>query len=214
MAQDRMNMTVPGRKYRRKKRITRTPPSLKVAKLQSQVRKISKTLKQNVEVKNNDSSFPNTAIDWNGLLTTPIFAPTVGDTRSTRTGAQVSITGGEIRYRVSSSAVAAASIRVLLVIDKEGTGTALSEYFDTAGVFGTPTAPLAFFDRDRRANFKVVYDKLHEFDYQTGNLQQYAKIKIPKMQVQFDDASTTVRKNALRVILVSDITTAGKPSRI
>jgi len=52
--------------------------------------------------------------------------------------AQVSITGGEIRYRVSSSAVAAASIRVLLVIDKEGTGTALSEYFDTAGVFGTP----------------------------------------------------------------------------
>jgi len=132
MAQDRMNMTVPGRKYRRKKRITRTPPSLKVAKLQSQVRKISKTLKQNVEVKNNDSSFPNTAIDWNGLLTTPIFAPTVGDTRSTRTGAQVSITGGEIRYRVSSSAVAAASIRVLLVIDKEGTGTALSEYFDTA----------------------------------------------------------------------------------
>jgi len=51
MAQDRMNMTVPGRKYRRKKRITRTPPSLKVAKLQSQVRKISKTLKQNVEVK-------------------------------------------------------------------------------------------------------------------------------------------------------------------
>jgi len=166
-------------------------------------------LKQNVEVKNNDSSFPNTAIDWNGLLTTPIFAPTVGDTRSTRTGAQVSITGGEIRYRVSSSAVAAASIRVLLVIDKEGTGTALSEYFDTAGVFGTPTAPLAFFDRDRRANFKVVYDKLHEFDYQTGNLQQYAKIKIPKMQVQFDDASTTVRKNALRVILVSDITTAG-----
>jgi len=175
MAQDRMNMTVPGRKYRRKKRITRTPPSLKVAKLQSQVRKISKTLKQNVEVKNNDSSFPNTAIDWNGLLTTPIFAPTVGDTRSTRTGAQVSITGGEIRYRVSSSAVAAASIRVLLVIDKEGTGTALSEYFDTAGVFGTPTAPLAFFDRDRRANFKVVYDKLHEFDYQTGNLQQKLK---------------------------------------
>jgi len=52
--------------------------------------------------------FRNTAIDWNGLLTTPIFAPTVGDTRSTRTGAQVSITGGEIRYRVSSSAVAAA----------------------------------------------------------------------------------------------------------
>jgi len=84
MAQDRMNMTVPGRKYRRKKRITRTPPSLKVAKLQSQVRKISKTLKQNVEVKNNDSSFPNTAIDWNGLLTTPIFFYPTSTTREPR----------------------------------------------------------------------------------------------------------------------------------
>lgn len=208
---DRMRMSGPKgqpRKGRPRKSRPRTTKN-KVRKLQTQVRKISKTLKQNVEVKNNDSSFPNTAIDWNGLITTPIFAPTVGDTRATRTGAQVTVTGGQIKYRVSSSTLSAGSIRVLLVLDKEGAGTALTDYFNTVGVFGTPTAPLAFFDRDRRAQFKVLYDKLHEFDYATGNLQQYDKIKIPKFQVQFDDASTTIRKNALRVILVSDITVAG-----
>jgi len=191
-----------------KKKFKKMPKSTegKLSKLQKEVSSIKKEMKQEVEIKNYDAEFATAGVSYSGTITTPLTPISQGVGGGARVGSQVDVTGIDLRYRVQCNNLAANQfIRVLLVLDIPGDNTAVVDFL-YSGTVGTAYAPLGFYNRDNRANFKVLYDKIHEFDYANGNIQAIERVSIPKKyQVQFDDASTTITHNALRLLFISNV---------
>ena len=59
------------------------------------------------------------------------------------------------------------------------------------------------------------YDKLHDFDYATGDFQVYEKVNLRENHItKFVDDSALVTENAIRVFAISDqpLAAAARPS--
>lgn len=199
----------PRKTYRKKRTWRPKKDHGKIQKLQKEVSAIKRSLKQDVEVKNYDATFASTLIDWNGALTTNMFAPTAGTGQTGRIGVDCTITGMEFRFTATANATAASTLRVLLVVDKKNALTAVNTFLQPS-LLGTPGAPLAFYNRNFRNDFTVLYDKVIDFDYSTGNTSHNFVAKSnKKIKVVFDNTSALCNEGAIKLVFVSNITAAG-----
>lgn len=180
-------------------------------------KKVSKMEKENKpEVKNLYTFASATGYDNNGQILVPINAGIAqGTDVSGRVGRDVRCAGIDFRYQVYASvATANAAIRVIMYIDKDNSNTAISDllYAGVGYSIGTDRAPMSFYNRNNRGTFTILYDKLHEFDLNSGSLQQYEHVKLKTNHVtRFIDNTTTITENAIRIALISDKAISGLP---
>jgi len=93
----------------------------------------------------------------------PLYS-TTGITRSQRIGSDIAVKGIDFRYRVTAGSTGASqAIRVILLASKENTTAAVADVLETS-YLGTVHAPYAFFNRDKRSDFTILHDQIHEFD--------------------------------------------------
>lgn len=209
--------TIVRKKSHRRKSMRPKTEKGKVMKLASDVSRLKKQLVQEVEKKNLYLNFPITQIDWNGSITTPLNVPTQGADTDARIGRSITCSGIDFRYRVGCNTNAPLAygnaIRVIVVLDRDASLTATSDllYDGVAGfTVGTTRAPLSFYNRNNRSQFKILYDKIHDFDNGEGDLQAYEFVKIKtNHKTTFVDNGNVVSENALRVFVISDVAPAG-----
>lgn len=181
-------------------------------KLKKDVSMLKKQVISNVEVKNDYISFPLQQIDWDGAITTPVQTISQGVDVDARIGRSLRCKGIDFRYHVGANnnnpTFTGNAIRVVVVLDHDASLTQTSDlmYNGLAGfTVGTSRAPLSFYNRNNRPQFTILHDKIHEFDYASGNLQQYEKVTLKtKHKVTYVDNSTLVAENAIRVFMISD----------
>jgi len=184
--------------------------------LKKDVRMLKKKVINDVELKNDYINFSLAQIDWGGAMTTPVNAITQGVDVDARIGRNLTCAGVDFRYHVSantdSPTFVGNAIRVIVVLDHDASLTQPADllYNGLAGfTVGTSRAPLSFYNRNNRSQFTILHDKIHEFDYASGNLQQYEKVILKtKHKVTFVDNTNVISKNALRVFMISDKATA------
>lgn len=198
---DRLSMGEP--KYKKK---PYKKGKLSLKKLAKELGSVKKQMKEEVEVKSFDGVMAITGGDWSGQITTSLFAPQQGVTRVMRIGNSVNVTGIDFRYAVQAGITTAnQAIRVILLRSKENTTGSVANVLETS-YLGTVHAPYAFFNRDKRGDFEILHDETHEFDLNSGSLQQWNRKKIKKQfKVEFAASGTNIETNALYCIFVSNV---------
>jgi len=199
------------RQKRHRKRGRR--PKNKVSKLVRDVAKIKKELITDIERKNLYINFGPLAIDNSGTMSVVANSVTQGDGVAERIGRSIKCSGIDFRYHVTAnSAATAASMRVIVILDKTNALVQAADIlYNGAGfTLGTSRACMSFYNRNNRNDFVVLYDKLHDFDFATGDFQVYEKINIKNHHTtKFVDDSALVAENAIRVFCISDQPLAG-----
>lgn len=201
MAQDR---TYLGGRKARKPRRSKKPTTVKA--LAKVVSNLKREMDDKIELKSYDGVLATTSFNWSGAITTGLCVPSQGVGRSARVGSQIHCVAMDIRYHVQPGIVTTnQAIRVIIFIDRESTVSAVTDVLETA-YLGTSAAPLAFFDRDRRHDFIILHDMVHEFDLDTGNMQQWIRKRIPlKLKVQFDDGTALIQAGNIKALAVSNV---------
>jgi len=181
---------------------------LTLKKLAKEVSSVKKQLNEDVELKSFDGVLALTIADWLGQISTGLCTPQQGITRSQRIGSDIAVKGIDFRYRVTAGSTGASqAIRVILLASKENTTAAVADVLETS-YLGTVHAPYAFFNRDKRSDFTILHDQIHEFDLSSGNMQQWVRKKIDKkFKISFSGATTNVEANQLHVIFISNVST-------
>jgi len=197
----------------RKPRKKAMKPKNKVAKLSRDVAKIKKELATDIERKNLYVNFGPLAIDNSGTMSAVSNSITQGDGVAERIGRAVKCSGMDFRYHVTAnSAVTAASMRVIVILDKTNALVQAADilYAGAGFTLGTSRACMSFYNRNNRNDFVVLYDKLHDFDFSTGDFQAYEKVNIKSNHItKYVDDSALVTENAIRVFCISDQPLAG-----
>jgi len=176
----------------------------------SRVKKLEKKVKQiDPEVKHHyrtpeDIVFPNyspgtlynlTAIDQG-------FGPTQ------RIGNQVRAVSISVRYKIYvSPGNNSQSCRVIFFIDNANTLTAANQILKNVGTVNAVNSP---FNDEDKTNFKVLSDKTYPLVAFGGapsgiTARFYKKLNIP---VHFEDTTSTVFKNMIKMLLISDVATS------
>jgi len=198
---------------RQKKAKKKGRPKNKVTKLAQDVAMLKKELISDVEKKNLYISFAASVVDSNGLMSGVVNSVTQGDGVEERIGRAIKCSGIDFRYHLTAnSAVTAAALRVIVIIDKTNSITTAADllYAGAGFTLGTSRAPMSFYNRNNRETFTILYDKLHDFDYATGDFQVYEKVNIKNPHItKFVDDSALVTENAIRVFAISDQPSAG-----
>lgn len=97
------------------------------------------------------------------------------------------------------------SIRCIVFRDVSNTQTLASQVLDFNG---TVNAVNANYNDEERTRFKIVYDKAFNLSNFAGGKPDF-RIHINKklnFNIDYEDSSTTVNKNNLKMLLISDIT--------
>lgn len=183
-------------------------PKNKVTRLAKDVAMLKKELITEVERKNLYVSFAPTLIDDSGVMSAVANSITQGDGVFERIGRAVKCSGIDFRYHITAnSAVTAAAMRVIVVLDRDNALTTTADLLYASGGFtvGTSRAPMSYYNRNNRNTFTILYDKLHDFDYASGDFQVYEKVNIREDHIcKFVDDSALVTENAIRVFMISD----------
>jgi len=198
---DRVSMGQP--KYKNKKS-RRGKLSLK--KLAREVSSVKKQIKEEIEVKSYDGVTGTTPANWSGLISTGLCLPQQGDAYTMRIGDKITVTGMDLRYAVQPGVTNVnQAIRVIILVSRENTTSAVSDVLESS-YLGTVHAPYAFFNRHKRQDFRILHDQTHEFDLNSGNMQQWIRKKIKvRFPIVFDAGAQTVQQNQLRYIVVSNV---------
>lgn len=169
----------------------------------------------NVEKKYRDYSQISAAINWSGSTFSSFCLPAQGDGVSERVGDSIKVTSCKIRCRLVGSGSGTGNlVRFIVFWDKEGTVGGPSDVLDTTGSVSTP---LEYYIKDRMHEFQVLADRVYTINsdqsayrYITFN---FYKKNINK-HIKFTEGATTVEKNQLKMIVVSDEDPAGAPPRL
>jgi len=195
------------------KKGNKKPKSLtgKVMKISHELSKLRKDTKP--EIKSALSRLVYTQFDSNGQVIIPINAAIAqGTDIGGRIGRDVQCHGIDFRYYVRSVATTkSTSIRVIVYIDKDNSNTAVSDVLNALAAFtiGNELAPLSFYNRNNRNTFKILYDRIHDFDFASGDLQASVQVNLKTDHItKFIDNSTTITENAVRVLCISSETAA------
>lgn len=183
---------------------------VQVKQVKRQVAKIKKELKQDTEIKSFDGRLLGlTQMGWDFLGIYNLFAPPqslagMSAPSGGRVGDKVWMTGMDLRYKVNNTSTSILSLcRVVVLVDHDN-ALAGSGMFDTATILATTQAPYAFYLRQNRDRFRVLYDVTHTLDV-TENAQYFERknIKID-MPCVFVPGSTAITNNAIKIIFISD----------
>lgn len=169
----------------------------------------------NVEKKYRDYSQGSTAIDWNGSTFSSFCLPAQGDSANERVGDSIKVTSSKIRIKLVGAGTGTGNlVRFIVFWDKEGTITGPSDVLNNIGGGETP---LEFYLKNRMHEYQVLADRVYTinsdvsaFRYITYN---FYKRNINK-HIKFTEGLTTVEKNQLKMIVISDEDPTGSPPRI
>lgn len=160
----------------------------------------------NVEYKYFDSAASLAVQTWNGGLSS-LCLPAQGVGALQRTGDSIKMKTLTLRYAWERNPLGINNevCRIVIFIDKENSITLGSQYFTA---IGTVNAPFQSKNPDNKYDTKVLYDKLHYVD-------TYRPVTVKSLVINIDEhchfniGTTTVDKNALKMLLISQTATNG-----
>jgi len=190
----------------------------KVTRLAKDVAMLKKELISDVERKNLYISFAATQIDNNGTMSAVANSIIQGDGIYERIGRAVKCSGIDFRYHLTAnSPTVAAAMRVIVILDKTNSISTSADllHADPTFTLGNSRACMSYYNRNNRETFTVLYDKMHDFDYATGDFQVYERVSLRENHVtKFVDDSALITENAIRVFAISDqgLASAARPT--
>lgn len=200
----------PGAKSRKSRLRPKTLKG-KVARLESKVKNLVKDVDK-IEAKNQDAAIAATTFNWTGTLSNLVnIGQGVGVGQ--RNGDEIQWAGVDFRYHVyQTNASIVTMVRVILLMDFNNQLTNTSDFLSSTG---GALACMSLFNRQNRAKFKVLYDKTHVLD-QYDTAQSYVHVNIPakklKGTTEFQTGTSTVSKNMLKILYISNISVTTLPT--
>jgi len=180
-----------------------------LAVVKKDVSKVKRAMNSEVEIKDTPSTQAATTVDYNGTIFN-LWNLAQGDAHNERVGDSITINGVDFRFRVGGTTASALGvIRVIMFIDKEG--TAVTTAAEVLATTGSQLAPLSFYNREYRARYKVLYDRAFTSDDIQDEQDLVRFVYKKPFKVVFAPAVTTIRKNAVKLLVISNQTGAPSP---
>lgn len=154
-----------------------------------------------------DTDFSFNNLDFNMAMspsgTGGVFNIQPGTTNHTRVGREVYVTSVEVNMFIeagSSVALAQQPVRIICILDKRNTITAVNDVLVSVG---NPVSIISHYLKSKRNDYIVKHDKSHVLDVgKQTSFFSYLKIKINK-KVIFDQTNT-ITQNNFRIIFMGD----------
>ena len=160
----------------------------------------------NAEYKYYDVS-PSLAIasTYNGYITGPLCAPPQGTDVESRTGDSIKMVNMTLRMIINYNGSNYENVRVIVFLDKENSITNVSDYLDTVG---TATSVLSPKNQINQYDSKTLMDETYAI---SANSPQAIIKKVFKLELHehFQASTTTVKNNAIKMIIVGQQPSGG-----
>lgn len=187
------------------KRTQKTTKKHTLKAVEAKVNKITRLY--GPEIKYQDVNIgTGTAVDYNGTFLT-YNAIGQGDTGLTRDGDQLKNVRLDLNFIFSLATTNVASLMRLVVIwDKENTISATNGLLS---IVGGLSSPISQYSQEYRKNYQVLYDKAYTLDATNkSNVIVKKSINLRDKLTVYNAGSSTIRKGALKVLLISSIAAA------
>ena len=145
------------------------------------------------------------ASTYNGYITGPLCAPPQGTDVESRTGDSIKMVNMTLRMIINYNGANYENIRVIIVHDKENSIVNVSDFLD---ITGTSMAILSPKNQINQYDSKTILDKTYGV---SGNRPQVIIEKVIKldMHTHFQASTTTVKNNAIKLIVIGQQPTGG-----
>jgi len=143
--------------------------------------------------------------NYNGYLTGALCAPPQGVDVESRTGDSIKMVNMTLRMVINYNGTNYENVRVIIFLDKENSVTAVGDYLD---VIGTATAVLSPKNQINQYDSKTIMDRTYAL---SQNRPQIIIKKVFKLNIHqhFSASTTTVKNNAIKMIVVGQQVTSG-----
>lgn len=189
----------------RVKRARRTRHKRTRADVAKRLKRVERKVNQNMpELKYTNLVLDPANTSYDGALYS-LFAPAQGDTDISRDGDELRVQGFQLRW-FFNSAVTSCAARVIVFIDKQNYMSSVTDVLEsgTIGVARTSGAVNAQFVHDYKDRITVLSDKTYHFSANgTNTLAPKRFYKMRGMRMRFVAGTTTVEKNAIKMIVIS-----------
>ena len=200
----------PKRRYRRRRRYGRRPPTYKkpvryqVADMAYSGYKLAKKIAKwvNIEFKTHtETQSSNLDIDYDGTIIT-LNDVAQGDTSLTRDGDSIKCQSMDLNVQLACDTVSCVG-RVIVFHDKQNTVSSATDLIDVAG---TAMAPHGFKEWDHRFKTQVLWDSgpIHMIVSTDKAIKQLRKKIELNLHTQFDSGTTTIESGAIKMLLISN----------
>lgn len=184
------------------------------ADVAKRLKRVERKVNQNMpELKYSNTLLDPTTTSYDGALY-QLFAPAQGDTDLTRDGDEIRVQGFMLRW-FFNSAVTSCGVRVVVFIDKQNYMAAVTDVFEsgTLGVARTSGSLNAQYVHDFKDRITVLSDKTYHFSANgTNTLAPKRFYKMRGMRMRFVAGTSTLEKNALKMIVISSSAAGSTPN--
>ena len=145
------------------------------------------------------------ASTYSGYITGPLCAPPQGVDVESRTGDSIKMVNMTLRMLLQYNGTNFENVRVIVFIDKENTITNVSDYLDTIGTTSSVLSPK---NQVNQYDSKTIMDKTFAI---SANRPQAIIQKVFKLNLHehFQASTTTVKNNAIKMIVIGQQPSAG-----
>ncbi len=196
-------------KYKKKNQFARYVPSLTTAHKALQIALATKKL-LNVEHKTIDSAAIFQTVSASGFII-PLTNTQQGTTSVSRDGDQIKVTSIYWKYWLSFNTAASFSfVRCMLIQDKQTNSAQFTAADVLNDVSSGNVAIVSPLNLDNKYRFKVLYDKVHKLNDNSGNLIQYKELyKKVDLRIRYDGNIgdiTDLSSNSYSLLMISNQT--------
>jgi len=145
------------------------------------------------------------ASNYNGYITGPLCAPPQGTDVESRTGDSIKMVNMTLRMLVNYNGANYENLRVIIVHDKENSIVNVSDFLDLTG---SSLAVLSPKNQINQYDSKTIFDKTYGI---SANRPQVIIEKVIKlnMHTHFQASTTTVKNNAIKLIVIGQQAASG-----
>lgn len=145
------------------------------------------------------------ASTFNGYITGPLCAPPQGVDVESRTGDSIKMVNLTMRLLLQWNGANFENVRVIIFLDKENSITNVSDFLD---ITGTQLAVLSPKNQINQYDTKTIFDKTYNIT-QTRPQVLIEKVFKLDMHEHFQASTTTVKNNAIKMIIIGQQAAAG-----
>ena len=145
------------------------------------------------------------ASTYNGYITGPLCAPPQGTDVESRTGDSIKMVNLTMRLLFQFNGSNFENIRVIIFLDKENSITNVSDFLD---ITGSQMAVLSPKNQINQYDSKTIFDETYSVSANTPQALVEKVFKLD-MHTHFQASTTTVKNNAIKMIIIGQQASAG-----
>lgn len=145
------------------------------------------------------------ASTYNGYITGPLCAPPQGVDVESRTGDSIKMVNLTMRLLFQFNGLQYENVRVIIFHDKENSITNVSDFLD---ITGSQLAVLSPKNQVYQYDSKTIFDKTYSISSNTPQVLVDQVFKL-NMHSHFQASTTTVKNNAIKMIIIGQQPTSG-----